>query len=286
MAEACLAVRMRILGAIQASVYHSQILRTCCWICITKACLLVALWVSTGVLWCAEVIRKIKRSIQVDGSMASPGALFLSFGILLLSVEDVSGDPTWELMGISKWIPSPPNNLDLHWRWIFVGIALFLMYVSIWLGLKKGLYKKIAFRIIAFIIFVILFLATLWLMPPITEVPFAIFGIFVLVVSAAFMVAIFWKWLASKLKEFLRSQLAYMYWAIFLIVFAIGAGEGLSKVSKENFAFPLAEGLYLVWVFVIAFLAFKVAGLGAAIRKLFSFRGNKKPSGGNGNQSV
>jgi len=99
----------------------------------------------------------------------------------------------------------------------------------------------------------ILSLFALWIMPPVPLVA----QIMTLVISAIFIIAVFWKWFSGKLTELLKGPFNAFYWMVFWIVYIIGWLKGLSSVSGESPAFPLVVLLGIIWFLIITLIYFK-----------------------------
>ncbi len=157
---------------------------------------------------------------------------------------------------IPSSIPPPPACFSTALRIILIVISLMFTIAIFWIwrtyrlaNLLKGWLEKVAYLIIF-----LLLLFILWLTPPIPATPICLFtalGMVVLLTSLAFMVAVFWKPLASKLENFSEGQLQYTYWIIFWLVYIVGWLKGLSSIPTEGFAFRIVYWIGLAWFFVI-----------------------------------
>jgi len=183
--------------------------------------------------------------------MAQHGILLFIFSLLLLAVKQVS-----ETSLIPPLIPPPPVCFSTALRIILIVISLIFTIAVFWIwrtyklaNLLKGWLKKVVYLIIS-----LLLLFILWLIPPIPAAPvyfFTALGVITLLASLAFMVAVFWKRLASKLENFLEGQLQLIYWVIFWLVYILGWLKGLSSIPTDGFAFRIVYWIGFAWFFVI-----------------------------------
>lgn len=203
--------------------------------------------------------RNQKQGQTINWHAMSDGILLFIFGLLLLAVKQVSETPTWGLIPILGLIPAPPISFSITLRIILIVISLILMIVILWRwqaykrakSLKERL-KKAKYLIIFFLFLLLLFV--LWLIPPIPVYIYTALGIIAILISLAFMVAVFYKRLADKLEEFLKSQFSFIYGVIFWTVFSIGFAKGLSSVPVESFTFPIASCIGFIWFLIIGII--------------------------------
>ncbi len=209
----------------------------------------------------AKLIKKLKGSISINSGMARNGILFLSFGLVLSAVKQVSEPYICGLIPILKLIPPPPDCFSTALRIILIVISLTFVITVVWIWRKYKLKGRL--KLVAYLISSLLLLFALWLVPPIPAIPVSVstsLGIIALAVSLIFIVAVFCRWLASKLEDFLKGQFQYMYWLIFWLAYIIGFLRGLSSVSVENIAYPYVSWLGLIWFFVIVIIYFRAIG--------------------------
>lgn len=222
---------------------------------IAEARLVVKAWVTKSLVpRCTRLFFTIRHAFAISEDMIKHGFLFLSFGLLLVTIEKVSEKSTWELMGISKWIPPSSDYLSVVWGWVLVGVSLVLMCVFLWLGRKRLLKKRVAFILVLFFLF-----SVLWLTPPLTSKSFIIVGAIFLVVSAVFIFAVFVKPLADKFEEFIERQFKPQYWMVFLLVNYVGWLKGMSSIPEGvcTFVVELVGWLGFAWILVIMFMMFR-----------------------------
>ena len=191
--------------------------------------------------------------------MAQHGILLFIFSLLLLAVKQVS-----ETSLIPPLIPPPPVCFSTILRISLIAISLIFTFTVFWIwrryklaNLLKGWLKNVVYLIIS-----LLLLFILWLIPPIPAVPvyfFTALGTIALLTSLAFMVAVFWKRLASKLENFLEGQFQYTYWIIFWLVYILGWLKGLSGIPTDGFVFRIVYWIGFAWFFVIPIIMFKAA---------------------------
>jgi hypothetical protein len=221
---------------------------------ITGVYLAVRAWVVESLVpKCTRLFFNIKRVFSISEDLVKHGFLFLSFGLLLVTVEKVSEKSTWELMGLSKLIPTLPGSFCVTLRWVLVAIAFVLICVFFWLGRKELLKRWIA------VILVIVFLfLVLWLTPPLNSDFFRIVGAAFLIISGAFILAVFVKPWADELNKSIE-QFKFQYWTVFLIVNLVGWARGLSSIPEGVCAIivELVGWLGLAWILVIIFMMFR-----------------------------
>ena len=186
--------------------------------------------------------------------MARHGILLFAFSLLLLALKQVSENSIWESTPLLRLVPTPPVYFSTVLRIILIAISFILMYVVAKIWQKRGRYK-VAFGIIL----VSLLLFVLWLIPPIPVWFFTALGIIGLLTSLAFMVAVFWKRLASKLENLLEGESQFAYWVIFWLVYIAGWLKGLSSIPTGGFAFPIVFWIGFAWFFVIMIIMLKAA---------------------------
>jgi len=191
---------------------------------------------------------------MINKDMARHGILLFTFGLLLLAVKQVSETSTWELIPLSKLIPTPPVYFSTPLRITLIVISLIFMFVILRMW-KKWQLNKVA----CWVILSLLLLFVLWLIPPIPVFSFTILGKIAVLASIAFMVAVFWDWLASKLKNFLEGQFQSSYWTIFCLVYICGWLKGLSSVPTDGFAFHIAYWIGFVWFSIITIIMLRAA---------------------------
>ena len=91
-------------------------------------------------------------------------------------------------------------------------------------------------------------------------------GIIALTVSVSFMIAIFWKWLAVRLENFLEVRppshwqysIQYLYWVVFWLVYTVGWLKGLSSIPAQGSTFEIAFWFGFVWFLIIPIAWFRV----------------------------
>jgi len=186
--------------------------------------------------------------------MARHGILLFAFSLLLLALKQVSENSIWESTPLLRLVPTPPVYFSTVLRIILIAISFILMYVVAKIWQKRRRYK-VAFGIIL----VSLLLFVLWLIPPIPVWFFTALGIIGLLTSLAFMVAVFWKRLASKLENLLEGESQFAYWVIFWLVYIAGWLKGLSSIPTGGFAFPIVFWIGFAWFFVIMIIMLKAA---------------------------
>jgi hypothetical protein len=138
-------------------------------------------------------------------------------------------------------------------RWVLVAIAFVLICVFFWLGRKELLKRWIA------VILVIVFLfLVLWLTPPLNSDFFRIVGAAFLIISGAFILAVFVKPWADELNKSIE-QFKFQYWAVFLLVNYVGWIKGLASIPEGVCAFVLGLIVLVgfVWMLVIMFIMFR-----------------------------
>lgn len=194
-----------------------------------------------------RIIEKLEGALSINGSMASRGSLFLFFSLLLLLVKPGSEIPVWESIPILSFIPTIPV--------LVLRVTLFVIVLIFTIAFLHRLENCLKGRLKKALIIIFLSLFVIWLIPP---MPVLVFQVIFLAISATFMVAVFWKWLADKLKKFLKDY-QYIYWAIFGVVFSISFLKGLSSVPVENFVFPLVAYIGFAWFFVIMIIFLRAA---------------------------
>jgi hypothetical protein len=221
---------------------------------IEPARLKVEAWVKKSLVpKCTRLFFIVKNAFGISEDMVKHGFLFLSFGLLLVTVEKVSEKSTWELMGLSKLIPTLPGSFCVTLRWVLVAIAFVLICVFFWLRRRELLKRWIA------VILVIVFLfLVLWLTPPLNSDFFRIVGAAFLIISGAFILAVFVKPWADELNKSIE-QFKFQYWTVFLIVNLVGWARGLSSIPEGVCAFivELVGWLGLAWILVIIFMMFR-----------------------------
>jgi len=193
----------------------------------------------------------------------SDGVLLFIFGLLLLAVKEVGETPTWGLIPILGLISPPPVFFSIALRIILIVISLILMIAILWIwraykraNSLKGRLKKAKYLIIFFLVLLLLFV--LWLIPSIPVCVYTALGIIAILISLAFIVAVFCKRLACKLEEILKSQFSYIYWVIFWIVYSVGWVQGLSNIPADRFVFQVALWIGFVLFLIIPAAWFKV----------------------------
>jgi hypothetical protein len=231
---------------------------------------------------CSAVGRWVIRTFSISEGMVQHGVLFLAFGFLLLTFKSTSepslSEPppitpsTWESMGFSNLIPSPDWISD-NLRWIFAGASLMIMCLFFCLGWKKLLRKWLAIMLVLLFLF-----ASLWFLPPINPENFRNAGIFVHVISAVFLVAVFVKPLANWFKDLLEGDFKTPYWIVFWIVFFVSAFEWLARTATDSSAFPFAGWLVVFWSFVILIISLKTVVWDTAKKKALASTVGKKSS--------
>jgi hypothetical protein len=195
-----------------------------------------------------NLIIKGRRQLQIDGNMAKHGTLFLSFSLILIGVKLKDNNPS---IGIT---PNPPENWSSMFRAIASITIFILIIIFMWIWQKRKLRESLKrqFRyLIILIICLFLFLA-LWLFPPISASGYVVLGYISLAISIIFMIAVFWKWIAVKLTEFLEGQFQYLYWVIFWTVYIIGWMKGISNIPSQEIAWPFLVGF--AWFIIIGII--------------------------------
>jgi len=178
--------------------------------------------------------------------MARHGILLFTFSLLLLALKQVSETSIWESTPLLKLVPTPPACFSAALRIILIAISFILMYVVVKIWQKPRRYK-VAFGIIL----VLLLSFVLWLIPPVPVWFFTALGMVGLLTSLAFMVAVFWKRLAIKLRGFLEGESQFAYWVIFWLVYITGWLKGLASIPIGGFAFPIVFWIGFAWFFAI-----------------------------------
>jgi len=162
-------------------------------------------------------------------------------------------------------IPPPPAFFCMLARVILILIAAFAVF-RIWRAYKSANFlKRRPQGLVNFVVYLIttlLLLFMLWLMPPIpaAAVPACVFktlGIVALLTSLVFMVAVFWKWLADKVENFLEGQFQYTYWLIFWFVYIIGWLKGLTSIPTEGLVFEIVSLVGFAWFLVIPIIMWR-----------------------------
>ncbi len=251
----------KIIGKLRGalSVTQSRVvdLYTRCKRWVVEAYQAVVAWVGRMLIVCTRMISRLRDAVSINGDMARHGVLLLSFGLILLSVKQVSETP----IPILGSILPPPACFSTALRIILIVISLTFVITVVWIWRKYKLKGRL--KLVAYLISSLLLLFALWLVPPIPAIPVSVstsLGIIALAISLIFIVAVFCRWLANKLEDFLKGQFQYMYWLIFWLAYIIGFLRGLSSVSVENIAYPYVSWLGLIWFFVIVIIYFRAIG--------------------------
>jgi len=92
-------------------------------------------------------------------------------------------------------------------------------------------------------------------------------GIIALTASIAFMIAIPWKQLGVKLKNFLEQRpisrwqafIKWLYWVVFWIVYIAGWLQGLSNIPGGEFTFQVVFWIGFIWFCVIGIMVLRPA---------------------------
>jgi hypothetical protein len=195
----------------------------------------------------AKIIHKL------SGDMARIGILLATFGWILLGLKQVRETP---ILGA---IPPPPACFSTALRWVLVGVSLIAVFVIFWIWRKYKLAKILKgwLKKVVYLITFLLLLFILWLITNIPAIPggfFSALGIIALLISLAFMIAVFWERWTSKLARFLEDQ-QFPYWQIYWLVYIASWLKGLVSISAEGLAFTIAYWIVYVigfaWFFVI-----------------------------------
>lgn len=214
-------------------------------------------WYETCLESIVRVVKVIKGQLTIDESMALNGILFLSLGWILLAVKQVSETPSWSLIPILGLIPPPPAYISTGLKIILFAISWVLIFAVLWIWRKYKLvnFSKGWLKRVLLLTIVILFLFTLWLSLDLSK----ILGVMALVASVVMFIAVFPKWLAKKLVNFVEVQLKPVYWMVFLFVYTIGWLRGFSGIPSNSFASNLVFYIGLVWFLIIAIIFWKSA---------------------------
>jgi hypothetical protein len=233
------------------SITPSQVLSLCthCKQQVLKAHLMAVTGLKRG-------ITRLKVNISVNERMARHGGLFVSFSLLLLAVRQTKEVSSW------WFIPPMPVYFSTVLRIILIGISLIVVFVISWIWQKhklvnvlKGRLKPLAYLIIVIVLLLLLFVFWLILsMPTLPVYFFTVLGIIALLISLAFMVAVFCKGLAKKLERLVEDQLKSTYWMVFWIVYSVGWIKGWSNVPADTYAFHLAWWVGFVLFLIIGFI--------------------------------
>jgi hypothetical protein len=73
------------------------------------------------------------------------------------------------------------------------------------------------------------------------------------------MIAVFWKWLATKLDDLMNLH-QYLYWLIAFSVYNIGWMKGLSSFPGDGLYFHIVFWFGIPWFILFAFLFLRAAG--------------------------
>ena len=210
---------------------------------VLKAYPVVVTWVKRGTT-------RLKNNISINEGMARHGGLLMSFSLLLLAVRQTKEVSSW------GFIPPVPVYFPIVLRIILIVISFILMPVVAKILQKRRRYK-VAFRIIlALLLFFVLWLISS-VSPPVFF--FTVLGIIGLLISLAFMVAVFYEGLAKILTVFVEERFKFIYWMVFLVVYSVGWIKGLSSVPADTCAFNLAEWIGFVLFCIIGFIYSRAA---------------------------
>jgi hypothetical protein len=195
---------------------------------------------------------------KLSGDMARYGILLATLGWILLGLKQARETP------ILGSIPSPPTCFSTTLRWVLVGISLVVVFVIFWIWRRYKLAKVLKgwLKKAVYIITILLLLFILWLITNIPAIPggfFTAFGVIALLLSLAFMIAVFRERLAVKLARFVEGQ-QFPYWQIYWLVYMASWLKGLVSISAEGLAFTIAYWIVyvigFVWFFVIPIIMF------------------------------
>lgn len=224
---------------------------------IVETYLVAKTWIRRNMLTCNRLIHTLGNSLSINTGMARHGIIFLTFGLILLGFKQTSENNL-----LPSFVPPPPACLSNLQR-IFIGaISFILMIFVFWILLRyklvnfsKGRLKAFAYFIIFYILVLLLTYFILWI-PTIPVSLFIILGIIAILTSLIFMVAVFCKRIACKLKSFLIGQARLIYWTVFWGVYTIGWLKGMSTIPADTnillkLVFLLAFFIGLLWFFVI-----------------------------------
>jgi hypothetical protein len=201
-----------------------------------------------AVAWVKRGTTRLKNNISINEGMALHGGLLMSFSLLLLAIRQTKEVSSW------GFIPPVPVYFSTVLRIILIVISFILMPVVAKILQKRRRYKAAFGIILALLLFFVLWLISS--MPPLPVSFFTGLGIVALLISLAFMVAVFCKGLANILTKFVEGQLKSTYWIVFLIVYSVGWIKGVSNVPADTCAFNLAWwiGFVLFWIIVFIYL--------------------------------
>jgi hypothetical protein len=192
---------------------------------------------------------------MINRDMARHGVLLLTFGFILFGVPP-SETPTL------PFVPPPPTCFSTALRWVLIAASFLVILLVSWTLRKykltiasKGRLKAAACLVASLVLVLLLALFMLWLMPPSNGL-FTVSGIIAILISLPFMVAVFWKRWAGKVKNFLEGQFQYPYWLIFWVVYMVTWGKGLLS-TPQGLAFKLAFWVGVVWFCVITIIMFR-----------------------------
>lgn len=191
----------------------------------------------------------------MNREMARHGVILLTFGFILCGVK-----PTSET-SMLPFVSPPPACFSTALRWVLIAVSFLVILLVSWALRKykltivsKGRLKAAACLIASLVLVLLLALFILWLMAPSIGL-FTVLGIIAILTSLPFMVAVFWKRWAGKVKNFLEDQFQYPYWLIFWVVYFFGLFKGLSNIP-QGLAFKIASYVGVAWFFVITIIMF------------------------------
>jgi len=217
---------------------------------VAGAYLVARTWLRESVLMCNGLISTLRGSLSINGEMARHGIILFTFSLILLG-----GKQTSETRML-PFVPPPPAYFSTVLRIVLIVISFIVISVIFWalrrfklVDFSKGCLKATIFVLVLLLSFFILWLTT----PAISVWPSKALGIIALLISLAFMAAVFCKWLACKLNNFLKGQFQFIYWLIFWAVYFIGWFKGMSSIPGDSCVFKLA--------FLIGFLWFSIIGI-------------------------
>jgi hypothetical protein len=94
---------------------------------------------------------------------------------------------------------------------------------------------------------------------PVLHVEFYfVLGVITLAISAFFMIAIFWKWLATKLEN-IKARFEATYWMLVYIVYNIGWMKGLTSFPGDELNFHMVFWFGFPWFLIFTFLLLKAS---------------------------
>jgi hypothetical protein len=197
-------------------------------------------------------------NIKLNRDMLRHGILLLTLGFILCELKS-----TREI----HMLPFTPHASDYFSPVsgvVLIVISLAAVFVLLWIWRKyklasflKGWLKPVAYLIKLFVMLLLLFI--LWLISSIS-IPawfFTALGILTLLISLAFVVAVFKERCALKLAHLLEDY-QFQYWQIYWIVFTASWLKGLTSIPADGLIFTIAYWIAypvgFAWFLVIPFI--------------------------------